>query len=39
MTTNTQLEQLESAIDNHLQAAQQERDKILADSAKRIQQR
>jgi V/A-type H+-transporting ATPase subunit E len=47
MNTNTQLEQLESAIrqrsqtlaDNQLQAAQQERDKILAESAKRLQQR
>ena len=43
---NTQVEQLENAIhtrdttlaDNHLQAAHEQRDKILAESAKRIQQ-
>ncbi len=47
MSTNTQLEQLETAILNqaqtlsqsHLQAGQQQSDKILADSAKRLQQR
>jgi len=44
---DSQLEQLEMTIrqraqalaDNHLQAAQQERDKILAESDKRLQQR
>jgi len=47
MSTNTQLEQLENAIhkraqslaDTHLQAAQQQREKILADSVKRLHQR
>lgn len=47
MNANTQLEQLESAIrqraqtlaDNHRQTAQQQREKILADSAKRLRQR
>jgi V/A-type H+/Na+-transporting ATPase subunit E len=47
MSTETQLEQLENAIrqraqslaDNHIKAAQQQRDKILADSNKRLQQR
>jgi V/A-type H+-transporting ATPase subunit E len=45
MSTETQLEQLESAIrqraqslaDTHLQTAQQQREKILMDSAKRLQ--
>jgi V/A-type H+-transporting ATPase subunit E len=47
MSTETQLEQLESAIrqraqtlaDSHLQAAQQQIDNILTESSKRIQQR
>lgn len=47
MSTNTQLEQLESAIrkraqtlaDTHLSAAQQQREKICADAAKRLRQR
>jgi V/A-type H+-transporting ATPase subunit E len=47
MTTETQLEQLENAIrqraktlaDNHLQAAQQQRDKILAESNQRLRLR
>ena len=47
MSTETQLEQLENAIrqrsqslaDSHIKAAQQQRDKILADSNKRLRQR
>ena len=47
MNTETQLEQLENAIrkqaqslaDSHLNAAQQQCDKIVADAAKRLQQR
>jgi len=46
MNTNTQIEQLENAIhqraqvlhDSHFAAAQQQREKILAESAKRLQQ-
>ena len=47
MSTDTQLEQLETAIlkqaqtqaQTHLQAGQQQNDRIVADSAKRLQQR
>ena len=47
MSTHTQIEQLESAIhkcaqvlaESHLSAAQAQRDKMLAESAKRLRRR